>query len=251
MEKNINIGQQNRSALFDWLVFVISLSLGFIFPTLKQFAASNQFSYWMLAALLFYTVGAWLKHQPLYYRLFTARKQTKKFSWILFIILGHWIIFMMVEQFAEPAFRYIFNLSEIDPKRSEGETVLVSGLVATFVTWLVFRSGGKSIAKKKLTAIYVFRREIIADLLLVVGVSILSFLFWEKGVMSFLSTKPNATIKDIWLSFGMLCIAYVLFYMPLRYLFLIEDHSDHKTWKRLLIIFGLLLLKALFEMLNL
>lgn len=251
MKGNINLSQPNRSAIFDWLVFVVSLSLGFLFPTFTNFTQSNQFSFWMLAALFFYIAGAWLKHQPLYYRLLTSGKQNKKMSWILFIILGHWVIFMMVEQFAEPALRSIFNFPAINPNRTDGEVVIISGIVATFVTWLVFKSGRKSIINKKLSTPYLFKREIVADILLVVAVSILSFLFWEKGVMAFLANKPTVTITDIWLSFAILCVSYILFYMPLRYLFLVEDYSDRKTWKRLLIIFGLLLLKALFEMLNL
>lgn len=241
---------QSRTAIFDWLVFIISLSLGFIFPTLNHFADSPQFAYWMLAALLFYTLGAWLKHQPVYYRLLNSGKQIEKMPALLFIILGHWLIFMMVEQFAEPAIRTIFDLPPVNPKRTEGEVVLVSGLVATFVTWLVFRSARKSITKKKLSSTYLFRREVIADILLVGSISILSFLFWEKGVMAFLSSKPTVTINDIWLSFGMLCIAYVLFYLPLRYLFLIEDYSSRQTWIRLSLIFGLLMVKVLFELLN-
>jgi hypothetical protein len=241
---------QSRSAIFDWLVFIISLSLGFVFPTLKHFADSSQFAYWMLAALMFYTFGAWLKHQPVYYRLLSSGKQTEKMPALLFIILGHWLIFMMVEQFAEPAIRTIFDFPPVNPKRTEGEIVLVSGLVATFVTWLVFRSARKSITKKKLSSTYLFRREVIADIFLVGSISILSFLFWEKGVMAFLSSKPTVTINDVWLSFGMLSIAYVLFYLPLRYLFLIEDYSNRQTWKRLSLIFGLLMLKVLFELLN-
>jgi hypothetical protein len=52
--------QKNNTALFDWLVFAISFSLGFIFPGLKAFASSPSFSFWMLAALLLYISGAWL-----------------------------------------------------------------------------------------------------------------------------------------------------------------------------------------------
>ncbi len=241
---------QSRTAIFDWLFFIISLSLGFIFPTVKQFAASSQFAYWMLAALLFYTLGVWLKHQPVYYRLLTSGRQIAKMPAILFIILGHWIIFMMVEQFSEPAIRAIFDLPAINTKRTDGEVVLVSGLVATFVTWLVFRSARKSITKKKLSSTYLFRRELMADIFLVGSISILSFLFWEKGVMAFLISKPATSVKDIWLSFAILSISFILFYLPLRYLFLIEDYSNRQTWKRLLLIFGLLLLKALFEMLH-
>jgi hypothetical protein len=84
--------RQNKTALFDWLVFWISLSLGFIYPSLRDFVISPSFSYWMMTALLLYSIGAMLKHLPLYYRLISSGKSPRQISYLLLLVTGHWII---------------------------------------------------------------------------------------------------------------------------------------------------------------
>jgi hypothetical protein len=44
--------------------------------------------------------------------------------------------------------------------------------------------------------------------------------------------------------FIFLSFAFMLFYLPLRYLYLIEDDSN-KAWRRLLLIFMFILIRAL------
>jgi len=52
-------------------------------------------------------------------------------------------------------------------------------------------------------------------------------------------------------SFLILAICFVLFYLPLRYLFLVEDHSSRQTWQRFFLIFGFLAIRFLFIFLDL
>ena len=103
---------------------------------------------------------------------------------------------------------------------------------------------------KYFSAKYLFRRELVADIFLLAAVSILSFVFWEKGIISLLSHRKTASVGDVWFLFVFLAIAYIIFYLPLRYLFLVEDHFSRKTWRRMLLIFAFLLIKSLFEMLK-
>jgi hypothetical protein len=241
----------NRPAFFDWLVFSISFSLGFIFPSLKEFVISPSFSFWMLAALLLYTGGAWLKHLPLSYRVTTTGEHLREVPYVLFLLIGHWVIIITATMFAEPALRKILNLAPLHEKDPlTGWLIFLSIIISLFITWIVFRSKKKKHFKKRYTTSYLFQRELIADIILVAGVSVLSFIFWEKGIMTLLAGRPIASIRDVWFLFFMLGICYMLFYLPLRYLFFIEDHSNRQTWKRLLLIFCLILLKSLFEMLR-
>jgi hypothetical protein len=205
----------------------------------------------MLLALLLYITGAWLKHQPLSYRVTATGESLREVPYMFFLMTGHWIILFTALIFSESAVRKIFRLpvigaeDTVSPLLNFGDMIL-SGII----TWLVFRTKRRRHFKKKYSSPYLFRRELVADGLLIAGVAILSFVFWEKGIMALLSNARTASIGDLCLLFIMLAICFMLFYLPLRYLFFIEDHSNRQTWQRLLLIFGLILLKSLFEMLR-
>ncbi len=251
MNRQFSYIQQNKSALFDWLVFFISLSLGIAFPSLRDFISSHHFTNWMLAALLLYTIGTLLKHKPVYYRLIRSGKPIRKVPFLFFLLIGHWLIFLMVIIFSESSIRRIFHLPPIDSRKgSDGWIIFASITIATLITAIVFRSRRKIKNIDQLSSTALLRQEIVGEVFLIAAVSILSFVFWEKGILTLLTAKPTATIGDVWFMFVFLTICYILFYLPLRYLFLIEDYSNRKTWKRMLLIFGLLLLKSLFEMLK-
>src|SRR5215211_806992 len=103
MHKTTTVYLQNRAALFDWLVFIISFCMGFIFPSIGSFVISPDFKWWMLAVLVVYTLGAWLKHLPLSERMINQGKKTE-LGLSLFLMAGHFVIFMVVIMMAEPAF---------------------------------------------------------------------------------------------------------------------------------------------------
>lgn len=241
----------NNTALFDWLVLGVSFLLGFAFPSLLDFVSSPYFSYWMLAALVLYAAGVWLKQLPLYYRINRSGNSPETVPLTLFLVIGHWIIFLVVFIFAETAIRKILGIPPENVKdAAKGTFMFSSMIVATFITYLVFRSPAKMKKRVGLSAQYLFRRELIADIFLLTAVSILSFVFWEKGIIKLLTYKPTASVGDVWFLFIFLAIAYILFYLPLRYLFLVEDHFSRKTWRRMLLIFAFLLIKSLLEMLK-
>lgn len=250
MEKFQHYIQHHRAAIFDWSVITISFLLGFIFPTIKDFAGSGGFHYWMLAALLSYSAGAALKHLPLCYRLHVAG-QPRAVPYILFLVVGHWFIFLFVIIFAEPAFRELVALPPLTQKNTGSwQQILAASVISAFVTWLVYRNKSKWKGRKEGAAGTLFYRELIADILLISSVSIFSFACWEKGVMAMLARSSTQTIGDIWFLFVFLAILFLFFYLPLRYLYFVEDREGGRNRRRLFLLFGFMLLRALFEMLN-
>ncbi|MFM6926331.1 MAG: hypothetical protein ACKOU7_12570 [Ferruginibacter sp.] len=240
-----NIKDQ-KPAIFDWLVFTISLLMGLIFPELKDFAAAASFSYWMLAALLLYTAGLWLKHRPVYYRLSCKGKAPNAVPYLLFLIIGHWVIMLMVILLAGDAVRHIAGLPlPAEESRASGFEVFSSIVGGLFVTWLAFRPGGK--IRKPMTENYRIWRETAGDVLLITGISILSFVFWEKSLLASMEHMQLNSFGNILTLFIFLSVCFILFYLPLRYLYLIEEHNSRQMWRRLLLIFMLILLRGLFE----
>ena len=242
--------QENKAATFDWLVLSISFSLGFIFPTLDDLISSPLFSFFILTALVLYTIGAWLKHLPLYERL---KSEERKLSFSLFVsLMGiHCVLIMAAVTFSMPAARIIIGLPPATTAEAAGLGVIyISLIAASFITWLVFRNGKSKY--KYYSSSYLFRRELAGDICLVIGVSFFSFVIWEKAIIAklFNALIPIASISDVCVLFFSIALVYIVFYLPLRYLYLVEDHFSRKIWKRLFLIFGLLLLKALFEMLK-
>jgi hypothetical protein len=241
--KNI---KEQRPALFDWLVFTISLLMGLIFPELKDLAGSASFPGWMLAALILYTAGLMLKHRPVYQRLATQGNTQNNVPFLLFLIIGHCLIMVLVAMSAAPAVRYIAGQPHLAANESSTGTVIISStILALLITWLAFRPGGNS--RKLLSQPTLFRRELVADILLISAVSILSFVFWEKSLVGAMEQMPLGNWGSIYMLFIFVCVSYILFYLPLRYLYLIEDSSSRETWKRLLLIFVLILLRGVFE----
>lgn len=237
--------KKNKPAIFDWLVFICSISLGFIFPSLKDLVSSPSFSNWMLAGLVLYITGILLKHQPLYYRLAMSGNKQKGIPYLLFLIIGHWVIMLAAIIFAEAAFRRIMGMTPVSEESTpSGLNTFIRIVLAAFVTWLAYRPGCKS--SKLLSEKYLIGRELVADIMLISGVVMLSFVFWEKGLLTAFTYAPMDSIGDICIRIIFLSVAYILFYLPLRYLYLVEDHFSRQIWKRLSLIIILLLVRALF-----
>ncbi len=243
---------KNRAAIFDWTVIGISFMMGFIYPTVTDFASSSNFSYWMLVAFLLYTVGAVLKHLPLSYRITFSVSNPRPVPYIIYLFVGHWFIILFVILLSEKAFRHLFNLSALRADNSASwQLVLTATTVAAFVTWLVYRSKSNLKNRKNYSESYLFYRELVADIFLIAGVSILSFVLWEKGVMAMLARVSTKSISEVVFLFGFLSITFLFCYLPLRYLYFIEDREGGRNRRRLLYIFAFMLLRALFEMLTL
>jgi hypothetical protein len=242
--------ESNRTVLFDWLVFAISFSLGFIFPDLEALAFSPWFNWLFAGGLFCYTIGALLKKRPLYIRMYSEHIEPRKIPYLAFLVIGHWILVYVALIFAEPALRKLFGIKMPPKGQLSGVSMTIFFLLACIITWIVFskKKSKPQLAEKQEASM--FSRELIADIFLLTGVSSLTFIFWEKGIMLLLTGKAFSNVSDIWFLFLILSITYLLFYLPLRYLFLLEDHTSRQTWQRMLIIFGLILLRGLFKMMG-
>jgi hypothetical protein len=242
--------QYDRPAVFDWLVFILSFSLGFIFPNTGEFVLSKQFSGWMLVILVLYAAGSWLKHIPLSYRIIkTGRKRESPL--MIFLLAGHWCIMLLLIIFAESAFFSLLGMpSMIDKNVKNDSFIFFTMIFSLYLTWLVYRSKKLPKSYKEHSAVWLARRELVADCLLIASVSVLTYVLWEKGIMTLLGMKAVESFLEVCFLFVMLSITYILLYLPLRYLYLIEDLSNRQTWKRMLLIFAFLLLRSFFEIMK-
>ncbi|MEO6540595.1 MAG: hypothetical protein ABIN74_06390, partial [Ferruginibacter sp.] len=151
--------KQNKPAIFDWLVFSISLLMALIFPALKDLTTSPSFSGWMFVSLLLYVAGLWLKHRPVYYRLAKQQRETKNGFMLLFLVVGHWVIMLAAVMLSEDAFRHITGLPQVPKYQPQSGLHILTGIfTAAVITWLAFRPGGKN--RKLITEKYLFRREL-------------------------------------------------------------------------------------------
>lgn len=247
MKSPAKIIETNRPAVFDWLVFVLSFSMGFIYPSLGEFVVSKQFSWWMLVVLTMYAIGSWLKHIPLSYRITHSGKR-KETPLIIFLLSGHWCIMLLLIIFAESAvFTSIGMPSMLDKGSKNGWFIIFTMIFSIYLTWIVYRSKRlpKSFTGKSKK--WLERREMVADAFLIISVSVVTYVLWEKGIMALLTRKTISSFGEVWFLFVMLSLTYILLYLPLRYLYLIEDYSSRQTWKRMLLIFAFLLLRSAFE----
>ncbi|MFN8289625.1 MAG: hypothetical protein U0U70_05190 [Chitinophagaceae bacterium] len=253
MEKKTSTPSLNRSAVFDWSVITLSFVLSFVFPALKDLVNSGLFSVLMMVALALYTAGAWLKNLPLRYRMTTGGETPRDVPYLIFMLAGHFVIILMLALFAEPAIRKIFFLPSPPAGKADdqaGVLALIDTVISIFVTWIVFSTKKKRKMKKVYDARYLYWREVVADIFLAGGVGILTFIFWEKAIIGMAGNQPISSLSDVWYLFILLACCFMFFYLPLRYLFLIEDHTSNQTWKRFLIIFGFVLMRSLFYMLR-
>jgi hypothetical protein len=251
MEKNIAPSLPlSRPALFDWLVLGTSFSLSFVFPNFLSILQSPVFPILLLASVVLYAAGAWLKHLPLVQRMKNNTSNFYDLPYKAFLAIGHWIIIFIAILFSRRGVTLLtgWDLSAKDPG-SWDLYEYTSLALATFVTWLVFRSAKIKTLAASYTAKFLFRRELLGDIFLCISVSILTFIFWERGIMSIFGYNLPKDIAEIGFLFMLLAICFILFYLPLRYLFLVEDHSNRQTWQRFLLIFGFLMIRSLFILL--
>lgn len=252
MDKKANLPEINRAAVFDWSVIVLSFLLSFIFPALGKLVYSSAFSVLMLVSLLLYAIGAWLKNLPLSYRLTTTSERPRDVPYLIFLFAGHFIIIVILLIFAEPAVRRIFSLPATGAAgdKQGGWLVVIDIAVSLVVSIIVFSTKKKRKFKRQYNPGYLYWRELVADVFLAGGVGIITFIFWEKAIIGIAGSRPLSSISDVWFLFLLLAFSYLFFYLPLRYLYLVEDHTSNQTWRRFLLIFGFVLLRSLFYMLG-
>lgn len=242
-QKSIQILQQYKPAIFDWLVLSFTITMGLVFPSLGALNNAGYLYNFMLFGLLLYVIGALIKRKPMYYRLAVSGQLPRRIGYILLLVIGHFFIMLTTLFFALHAFGALFDWHI--PEKRMTHPGIISGaiLVSSIITWLIYR--GKKKTRQLLTSKYIFGAELIGDILLIIGVSMLSFIFWEKSIFEMMARTPINNFGDAVFRFFFLSIAYMLFYLPLRYLYLIEERNSNATGKRFLLIFLILLIRGL------
>jgi RsiW-degrading membrane proteinase PrsW (M82 family) len=164
---------------------------------------------------------------------------------LLFLIIGHWVIMLGVVIVSEPAFRQLTGLPPLtDDDQRSGYSVFTAIVLSIALTWLAFKPVKKF--SKPVSSNALERQELLGDILLIAGVSLLSFVVWEKSLVEAMTQMDADSFGQLFALFIFLALCYLLFYLPLRYLYLIEERSGRQAWKRLLLVFMIILLRGLF-----
>jgi len=124
----------------------------------------------------------------------------------------------------------IVDLSENGSPAAENFWVFFSLFVGALGAYLVWRAGNPPSGEQGSTKPYTLLLEVGADLLLWLSVLIITRLIWE-GL--FINLVPMRAIGLSWRGITLLVsisILFIVFYMPSRYLFLVEDYHYPGTW---------------------
>ncbi|MFM2138639.1 MAG: hypothetical protein RJA57_946 [Bacteroidota bacterium] len=239
--------REDRSAVLDWITFMLSLSLGFLFPSLRALVRSPQFPSLLLIAVGSYALGATLKQAPLRYRLHLMGRGPAHVPYAFILGLGHWILLFISLFLAAPAIARLLSLPAAQiHSGSRGIFIILYLIGASLVTWLVFRSKRPPVRSRRPGPLSA--QELLADILLVAGVGFLTFLFWERVIMAVLGAYSIERPAHIWYLFLFLGFGFLLFYLPLRYLFIIDTERSGHILRRFSLFYVLLLVRALLNM---
>lgn len=222
---------KHRGHLLDLLVFLANLFLLGPFTNLLQrlgqgFAtnddlATRRLSLIILAAFAAYMLGAILKRAPLHARV--AALPSPGFAGCLYLawVSLHLTLSILGASFIAAGFHAL-------PKGISLIAMILLGMLPTiFVTRVVFRP-------KKLAEMPAWRKkwpmELLADLLIIAAVILLTIIWniWVSGL--FFVTWNGHTFADKLFGAALAALAFALFYVTPRFLFLIEDFNRWTTW---------------------
>jgi len=222
---------KHRGHLLDLLVFLANLFLLGPFTNLLQrlghgFAtndnlAARRLSLIILAAFAAYMLGAILKLPPLHERV--AALPSPEYAGCLYVawLSLHLSLSILGASFIAAGFDTV-------PKGLPViAVILLSTLPTIFVTRVIFRP-------KKLAEMRAWRKkwpmELLADLLIVAAILLLTIMWniWFSGL--FFVTWSGHTFGDRLFGAALAAVAFALFYVTPRFLFLIEDFNRWTTW---------------------
>lgn len=206
--------------MFDLFIFLGNL---LIVPHLYTWVTDPQgfdprFGWLMLAAVLFYGLGAGLKSRPLRARL-AEQPEWGGYACLLFLVLGvmHLGLFIACASFAA-------EVLEVSPTLEILLTFGVGLLPTIFTIWVLIPIG-----KEHKVDPWAKRREQLGDAL--IYVSLIIILVWWDGL--FVESVAGAGQGNIFMT-GLLVILmsvpFAMFYLAPRMLFLLEDFRCWRTW---------------------
>ena len=185
-------------------------------------------------AVITQLLGAVLKTNPLKYRLSgrPSRSSADIFDKFMDVLLFfHFILFTVISLMVLG----LLGITDLVDRSSSGDDIwaIVSILIAGLLTYLVWRAGKRPAEVPTKMIKYPIAQETLADGLLWVSVTIITRFFWETWYLELEPTRGiGISLRAIVLLVA-LSLLFVFFYMPSRYLFLVEDYRYARTWVRM------------------
>ncbi len=126
----------------------------------------------------------------------------------------------------------LLGVVDLGDRSSSGDDlwVGVSLLIAGLLTYTVWRAGKRPEKGPTKMIKYPIAQEALADGLLWISVSIVTRFFWETWYLEIEPSKGMGFSLVAVVLIVALSLLFVVFYMPSRYLFLVEDYRYGKTW---------------------
>jgi len=223
-----------RGFVFDLAVLAGNIVFSVSILDRSENLSDRNIGILLLAAIVTQLLGAVLKAGPLQFRL--NRESSRQTDHLLDKFMGvllffHFILFSVICLMSLG----LLGIVDLVDRISSGDDlwVGVSLLIAGLLTYAVWRAGKRP--KKVPTKMLQFpiAQEALADGLLWISVSIITRFFWESW---YLEIEPSRgigiSLRAIVLLVS-LSLLFVVFYMPSRYLFLVEDYRYVRTWVRM------------------
>jgi hypothetical protein len=227
----VNSPDRVRGFVFDLAVLAGNIIFTFSILERSDDFPDRDIGFLLLAAMITQFLGAVLKSRPLQFRL-SGRSPRKtddlldKFMGVL--LFFHFILFTIICLMTLS----LLGVVDLGDRSSSGDDlwVGVSLLIAGLLTYTVWRAGKRPEKAPTKMIKYPIAQEALADGLLWISVSIVTRFFWETW---YLEIEPSRgigiSLRAIVLLVS-LSLLFVVFYMPSRYLFLVEDYRYGKTW---------------------
>ena len=220
-----------RGFIFDLAVLAGNIIFALTILDRSEDLSDRNIGFLLLAAMITQALGAVLKSGPLHYRLSGRSPRQSddlldKFMSVLLFL--HFILFTIVCLMSLA----LLSIVDLVDRSSSGDDigVGVSLLIAGLLTYSVWRAGNRPEKAPTKMIKYPIAQEALADGLLWISVSIVTRFFWETWYLEIEPARGiGISLRAIVLLVS-LSLLFVVFYMPSRYLFLVEDYRYGKTW---------------------
>ena len=220
-----------RGFIFDLAVLAGNIIFALTILDRSENLSDRNIGFLLLAAMITQALGAVLKSGPLHYRLSGRSPRQSddlldKFMSVLLFL--HFILFTIVCLMSLA----LLSIVDLVDRSSSGDDigVGVSLLIAGLLTYSVWRAGNRPEKAPTKMIKYPIAQEALADGLLWISVSIVTRFFWETWYLEIEPARGiGISLRAIVLLVS-LSLLFVVFYMPSRYLFLVEDYRYGKTW---------------------
>jgi hypothetical protein len=220
--------------VFDGLAIAGSVALVAAFPRNGEALPDRTTGFLLLAAILTQILGALAKTGPLQQRLggrAAAENPGCSDRFMQLLLFWHFILFTITVAMA------FGLLGVVDLNSAGSETGLevwpaIAMLIAGITTFTVWRAGKRSSHEEQEQSPR-SGFEYGADVLLSLSVSIITFFYWDVLVVGSVDSAIGIGfgVRGMVLVFS-LAFLFTVFYLPSRYLFLIEDARYAGTWAR-------------------